>query len=90
MASRTCWLPTRGKGRGCGSIRFSLNFYEVHTMLEAFTDRALRRDTEIQNASDTLIASNVNQNRESHDTTDRLAVGGVFDISNFDGVYGFQ
>jgi hypothetical protein len=73
-----------------GSIRFSLNFYEVHTMLEAFSDRALRRDTDVQNARESLIVSNVNQNRESHQTTDRLAVGGVFDIANFDGVYGFQ
>jgi len=73
-----------------GSIRFSLNFFEVHTMLEAFSGLPLRRDTETQNASDSLIVSNVNQNRESHDTVDRLAVGGVFDISTFDGVYGFQ
>jgi hypothetical protein len=73
-----------------GSIRFSLNFYETHSALERFTGQGLYRDTETQNASETLIASNVNSQRESLNATDRLAVGGVFDIGIFDGVYGFQ
>jgi hypothetical protein len=73
-----------------GSIRFSLNFYEIHHTIDVFFGRATRRDLERQDAADTLIASNVTQNRESVDATDRLAVGGVFDISSFDGVYSFQ
>jgi hypothetical protein len=73
-----------------GSIRFSLNFYDDHPMREASTIFGLRRDVETQDAAESMIVSNVNQNRESHDAADQFAVGGVFDISHFDGVYGFQ
>jgi hypothetical protein len=73
-----------------GSIRFSLNFFEVHATLESFSGVALHRDRDVQDASDSLVASNITHEREAHESADRLAVGGVFDIAVFDGVYGYQ
>jgi hypothetical protein len=73
-----------------GSIRFSLNFYDLHSVAEGFTAGAAHRVTENQDATESLVASNITQAAESQAAADFFAVGGVFDIGVFDGVYGFN
>ena len=42
------------------------------------------------NAEDSLLVANVNQQTESHEMEDRLIIAGVFDISPFEGPFGFM
>jgi hypothetical protein len=73
-----------------GSVRFSLNFFERHEQRDASTIAAVHHVGEDHSARDTLVASSVNAVSESLDSSEHFAVGGVFDFSTFDGVYGFQ
>lgn len=41
------------------------------------------------NARDALNIGSIGQKLESHDVTEGFAIGGVFDVSTFDGVYSF-
>ena len=39
--------------------------------------------------ADALTIGSVDQTQEVHDTSDRVMLGGVFDVSTFDGSFGF-
>jgi hypothetical protein len=72
-----------------GSVVFSLTFFESHPQDERFRGASLHRHAEDAGARDALLVANTNEHVESHDSTDRLIIPGVFDISPFDGPFGF-
>jgi hypothetical protein len=74
-----------------GSVLLTLNFFDDHPQ----DDRPLSIEaehlaTEKMNAEDSLLVANVNQQTESHAMEERLNIAGVFDISPFDGPFGFM
>jgi hypothetical protein len=72
-----------------GSVQFTLNFYDDHTMRESFRSQGRYRLTENANARDALVVGSVNRAAESHNVNDNLVIGAVFDVSPFDGNHGF-
>jgi hypothetical protein len=72
-----------------GSVVFSLTFFESHPQDERFRGVSLHRHAEDAGARDALLVANTNEHVESHDSTDRLIIPGVFDISPFDGPFVF-
>ena len=73
-----------------GNVHFSLSFYEDHAMREQLKGDLLQKRTEDAGARDSLLVANVSQQVESQNMGERLTIVGVFDISPFDGPYGFQ
>lgn len=73
-----------------GNVHFSLTFFEDHAQRERFTGELQHAATEKLEASDSLLVANVSQQTETQDMAERLTIGGVFDISPFNGPYGFQ
>ncbi|HKP87313.1 MAG TPA: hypothetical protein VJZ26_14510 [Blastocatellia bacterium] len=73
-----------------GSVHFSLTFLENHAQSdEPLRIEAAHRATEDAQAQDSLLVANVSQLIESHAMGERLNIAGVFDISPFDGPFGF-
>jgi|RhiMetdeSRZDD1v2_1073273.scaffolds.fasta_scaffold33134_3 hypothetical protein len=73
-----------------GSVQFSLTFLEDHSQRDQdFRLEAERRTTEDAGALDSLLVANVSQQVESQTMTEQLTIAGVFDISPFDGPFGF-
>jgi hypothetical protein len=62
-----------------GNLRFSLNFFENHAASERFSGLARHRATENADATDSLLASNINRFEETQRATESFALGGVFD-----------
>ncbi|HMV49832.1 MAG TPA: hypothetical protein PLD20_07350 [Blastocatellia bacterium] len=73
-----------------GSVLLTLNFFDDHPQDDqAFSIAADFLAKEKQDAADSLLVANVNQQTESHAMDERLNIAGVFDISPFDGPFGF-
>jgi hypothetical protein len=73
-----------------GSVRFSLSFFDNHRQDDALKTLATFHGAEDAGGADSLLVANINQETESHDSTERLTIAGVFDISPFEGPFGFM
>lgn len=73
-----------------GSVHFSLSFHEEHAAEDGARVLAAFRNTENQTSADSLLVANVNQQTESHAMGESLTLAGVFDISTFEGPFGFM
>lgn len=72
-----------------GTIHLSLNFSEDHEAPERFALQGNHRVVEDAGASEALRIGSVSRFSESHDVVEGFVVGGVWDISTFDGDHGF-
>ena len=87
-----------------GSVHFSLSFHEEHAVEDEARGLACGaqervaglcvladlRGAENQTSADSLLVANVNQQTESHAMGESLTLAGVFDISTFEGPFGFM
>lgn len=74
-----------------GHVHFSLNWAENHDQYE---ERAVieghHRASEDAAAVDSLSVGSFNRESEAQDLGEVFVIGGVWDVSTFDGAYGFQ
>jgi hypothetical protein len=74
-----------------GNVIFTLDFYETHNHRE---DRcatlAVHRASENLAAADALTLGSLNREAEAHDISEVFVIGGVWNVSTFDGSFGFQ
>jgi hypothetical protein len=74
-----------------GNVIFTLDFYETHDHHE---DRcatlAVHRASENLAAADALTLGSLNRETETSDMSEVFVIGGVWDVSTFDGSFGFQ
>lgn len=87
-----------------GSVQFSLSFLEDHAAedearglgcgaagrVAGLCVLAAHRSAENHPASDSLLVANVSQQTEAQGMDERLTLAGVFDISTFEGPFGFM
>lgn len=74
-----------------GQVHFSLNWVEDHDQREEHTRiSAVHRASEDAGAADSLSVGSFNREAEAHDLGEAFVIGGVWDVSTFDGSYGFQ
>jgi hypothetical protein len=72
-----------------GSVQFSLTHVEQHDQQEVLNLHGDHRHTEDANQSDDLTTASGTRLVEPHEVAERLSLGGVFDVSRFDGSFGF-
>ena len=73
-----------------GNVYFDLNFVEEHDQREKkCATLAVHRAREGQGSSDSLTVGSFNREAESHDVGEAFTLGGVWDVSGFDGSFGF-
>lgn len=70
-------------------VEFVLNFYENHMPVERYYATGTYRLRESQDIKEGFLVGNVNRMPEQQVMQDRLGLGGVFDVSNFDTDYIF-
>jgi hypothetical protein len=74
-----------------GNVIFTLDYYETHDHRE---DRcatlAVHRASENLAAADALTLGSLNRETETNDISEVFVIGGVWDVSTFDGSFGFQ
>ncbi|MFH7245304.1 MAG: hypothetical protein ACHWZW_20905 [Spirulina sp.] len=73
-----------------GNVQFSLNFFDTHDQQERFRLEGIHTTTENQTLADTLEVGSFNREMENHEMVETFVIGGVFDVSTFDGSFGFQ
>ena len=74
-----------------GHVHFSLNESENHDQYEESTViEGLHRASEDAAATDSLSVGSFNREAEVQDIREVFVIGGVWDVSTFDGGYGFQ
>jgi len=74
-----------------GHVHFSLNWAEDHDHYEESTRiEGQHRASEEAAATDSLSVGSFNRQTEAHDLGEVFVIGGVWDVSTFDGSYGFQ
>lgn len=74
-----------------GNVYFTLNFFEAHDLREGMcATLALHRAREDQRSSDSLTVGSFNRESENHDMGEAFTLGGVWDVSGFDGSFGFE
>jgi hypothetical protein len=73
-----------------GRVHFTLNFAEDHATGESVAGLLEQATRESQDVLDTLAVGSINTGQERHDASDTLALGAVFDISTYDGSFGFH
>jgi hypothetical protein len=73
-----------------GMVHFSLSFAEDHAQREAMTGEVRHALSERHDQSESLVVGNVSTLYESQPMDEAFALGGVWDLSTFDGSFGFQ
>jgi hypothetical protein len=73
-----------------GSVQFYLTFLENHTLSDGLKIEGNFVQSEDQTMVDALLVANVNQQSETQEMTESLTLAGVFDISTFEGPFGFM
>lgn len=74
-----------------GHVHFSLNWAENHDQYEGpAVIEGRHRASEDAAAADSLSVGSFNREAEVQDMGEVFAIGGVWDVSTFDGGYGFQ
>jgi hypothetical protein len=71
------------------NVHFSLNFLENHDQRESLARLGIHHIAEEAAATEMLVVGSVERSLEAHDIREAFAIGGVFDISPFDGSHGF-
>lgn len=64
--------------------------WEDHSALETLNGQLQHQSTETQDAGESLAVGALDSESERHDTSERFALGGVFNVAVFDGAFGFQ
>lgn len=72
-----------------GNVHFSLNFLENHALGELFQLDGLHHVQEMAEAQEAMLVRADARLDEPHELIEHFAVGGVYDFSTFDSVYGF-
>ncbi len=73
-----------------GSVHFALNFRDDHSAGESFRLDGLRQVQEDAGLLEgDFRAASLSTLGEPHDMRERFAIGGVYDFSTFDGIFGF-
>jgi len=72
-----------------GAVQFTLHFLDDQAAQDSFAADWQARWRETQDTSDTMTAANTNDYDEDHATRDRLTLAGVFDVSRFEGPFGY-
>jgi hypothetical protein len=72
-----------------GSVQFSISFSEDHAQQETFQMDVNHSIQEEANQDEALQVDSQATLSEQHDLAERFVVGGVYDFSSFDGVFGF-
>ncbi len=72
-----------------GAVQFTLHFLDDQAARDTLNAEWQSRWLENQNASDSMTAANTNDYDEDHATVDRLTLAGVFDVSRFEGPFGY-
>ena len=73
-----------------GVVQFSLTFSEIHELAEQFALQGRFRFEEDADPLEQLSVRSGAQLSETHDVESRFALGGIFDVSVFDGDFGFN
>ena len=73
-----------------GDVHYSLDFRDDHAMRERLTGEVVHAHAESEDARESLVIGSVAQWSEPHDAGEAFALGGVFDVSTFDGSFGFH
>jgi hypothetical protein len=73
-----------------GSVRFFIKFFETHNHLDVFSADITNAATDSLNMSEEFLAANTNQLAEVQNASERLTLAGLFDISRFEGPFGFM
>jgi hypothetical protein len=74
-----------------GHVHFSLNWADDHDQYEERTViEGLHRASEDAAAADSLSVGSFNRETEVQNLGEVFVIGGVWDVSTFDGSYGFQ
>ena len=82
-----------------GMVQYSLSLpgessektpWEDQAATETFSGILEGRRTEIHDAGESLTVGALDSALETHDATEHFAIGGVFNVSVFDGSFGFQ
>jgi hypothetical protein len=74
-----------------GNVHFSLNRAEDHDHYEeSIRIEGQHRASENAAATDSLSVGSLNREAEAQDLGEVFVIGGVWDVSTFDGSYGFQ
>jgi hypothetical protein len=72
-----------------GTVQFSLTHVERHDQRESLHIHGDLRHTEDADQRDDLTTASGARLVELHDVAERLSLGAVFDVSHFDGSFGF-
>jgi hypothetical protein len=72
-----------------GTVQFSLTHVESHDQRESLRIHGDHRHTEDAGQHDSLTTASGARLVEPHDVAERLSLGAVFDVSRFDGSFGF-
>jgi hypothetical protein len=82
-----------------GMVQYSLSLpgesdektpWEDHAATEAFSGVFEQHSVETQDATDDMLVGALGSALETHDAAENFALGGVFNVSVFDGSFGFQ
>jgi hypothetical protein len=73
-----------------GSVQFYLTFLEDHTLADRLKIEGAFVKAEDHTTADSLLVANVSQQAETQEMNERLTLVGVFDISTFEGPFGFM
>ncbi len=73
-----------------GRVKYSLNFLDIHNQNEHLNLTSTHTITEDAGATEELTLGSFQRRLESHNVTDKLSLGGVFDISTFDTNFSFS
>src|SRR5215207_1206787 len=74
-----------------GNVIFTLDFYETHDHREErYATLAVHRASENLAADDALTLGSINRNAEDQHMGEVFVIGGVWDVSTFDGSFGLQ
>ena len=73
-----------------GTVHFSLNFLEDHSVTERQTGLLQHLHKEDQNVSEAVTVGSLSTAQEDQNMREAFAIGGVFNVSTFDGSFGFE
>jgi hypothetical protein len=72
-----------------GSVHFTLNVFERQQQADQVRIDGTFVHSDAAEMADALTIGSVDRTQEVHHTSDRVMLGGVFDVSTFDGSFGF-
>jgi hypothetical protein len=73
-----------------GMVHFSLNFLEDHAATERLSGLLQHRHGEKHDVSEAVTVGSLSTAHEDQNMRESFAIGGVFNVSTFDGSFGFE